>query len=90
MAINEDQYGKIKLLLASSGWNDVMRPAIQKRGNDSLRALVLSPAERKGEEGVTDDVLRARIQECEWMLAAWANEVTIFEHNRRVEELDAN
>ena len=91
MAINDEQYGKLKLLLASSGWNDVMRPAIQKRGSDAVRSLVLSPAERKGDvEGVTDDVLRARIQEWEWMLAAWANEVTVFEHNRRLEELGAN
>lgn len=91
MALNEEQVGKVQLLLASSGWNEVMRPLIAQRGRHALDALVLSPAERKGEfKDVPDDVLRARIQECEWMLAAWGNEVAVFNHNRRLEELEVN
>jgi hypothetical protein len=88
--ISPEEYDKVKILLASSGWNDVMRPAIAKRGQNAVRALVLHSSERKGEEAsVSDDVLRARIQECEWMLAVWSNEVVAFEQNRRLDELDS-
>ena len=87
--ISPEQYDKVKILLASSGWNDVMRPAIAKRGQDAVRLLVLHPSERKGDDSkLTEDALRARIQECEWMLAVWSNEVVAFEQNRRLEELD--
>ena len=89
MALNEEQIDKLKHLLSSSGWNDVLKPAIAKRGKDAINALCLSPAERKGEyEGVDDAVLRARIQECEWLLAGPVNEVAAFNHNRQLDELE--
>lgn len=89
MALDEEQIGKIKLLLASSGWNDVMKPVIAKRAHDAIKALVLNPAERKGEyQGVDDTEIRARIRESEWMLMVWPNEVSVYEHNRRLEEIE--
>lgn len=88
--LNEDQIQKIKLTLASGGWNDVMKPAIANRGNAALKQLVLSPSEREGEyKGMDDNAIRARIREAEWMLSAWTNEVTVFELNRRRDELEA-
>jgi hypothetical protein len=89
MALNEDQVGKVRLLLASSGWNDVMAPAIAKRAQEALKLLVLHPAERRGtDKELSDDILRVRVQEAEWMLGAWLNEVKVFEQNRRLEELE--
>lgn len=89
MALNEDQINKIRLLVASSGWNDVMKPAIAKRAHEALKALVLSPAERRGEyQGVQDEDIRARIRECEWMLVVWSNELTAYDQNRRLDELE--
>jgi|SRR3972149_12189854 len=88
MALNEEQIGKVRMILASSGWNDVMQPVLAKRAQDALKALVLHPSERMGEyKGVGDDTIRVKIQECEFMLTAWRNEVAMFDHNRRVDEL---
>jgi hypothetical protein len=85
--LEEDQIQKIRLVLTSSGWNDVMRPAILNRGNQALRQLCLSPSERPGKE--TDEHLRATIQTCEWMAACWSNEIVLFEGNR-LNELQRN
>lgn len=90
MALNEEQVGKTRQFLASSFWNDVMKPVIANRAHEAIKALVLHPSERKGEyAGVDDNAIRARIRESEWMLGAWPNEVSVYEHNRRLEELDS-
>lgn len=93
MALNEEQIQKVRLVLASSGWNDVMKPAIENRGRLALRALALSRSERavefKGTDMDTDDdILRAMIRDATWMTSVWTNEVSVFEHNRRLDELD--
>jgi hypothetical protein len=89
MALNEEQVGQIRLLLASSGWNDVMRPVIAKRAHDAIKALVLHPAERTGEyKGIDDNTIRVKVRECEWLLTAWANEVMAYDNNQRLDELD--
>lgn len=89
MALNEEQIQKVRLMIAGSGWNDVVRPVLAKRAQDALKALVLHPGERGGEyKNITDDQLRVRIQEAEWMLTCWTNEIAVFEHNRRLEELE--
>ena len=93
MALNEEQITKIRLTLQSSGWNDVIRPALQTRAQAGIKALCLTRTERAksypGSDFDTDDeVLRAIIRDCEWMLAVWPNEIAVFEHNRRLDELD--
>ena len=93
MALNEEQIQKVRLVLASSGWNDVMRPAIENRGRQAVKALCLAPTERaaafKGSDFDTEDhVLRAIIRDSEWMLVCWDNELKVFEYNRRLDELD--
>lgn len=90
MALTEDQIQIVRQGLASSFWNEVMRPVIANRANTALRALTLFPSERKGDwAGMSDDQIRAVVKECEWMLTAWTNEIAVYEHNRRLEELDA-
>ena len=91
--INDEQAQKLRLALSSSGWNDVMRPAIENRGRAAVKALVLTRTERaaqyKGQDLDTDDdVLRAIIRDCEWMLACWVNELKVWDYNRRRDELD--
>lgn len=89
MALNEDQISKIRLHLQSSAWNDVIKPLLALRANSAIKALVLSPSERDGEYKEMDDAtIRARIREVEWMLTAFVNEVAVFEHNRRLDELE--
>ena len=88
MALNEDQVNKVRLLLQSSGWNDVVKPVIATRANTAIKALILTPAERTGEfKDMEDSAIRAQIREAEWLLAVFVNEVAVFDHNRRVDEL---
>lgn len=90
MALNEEQINIVKQGLQSTFWNDVVRPVLSQRGNQALKALTLFPSERSGDlAGMTDDQLRVKVQEVEWMLSCWSNEIAVFEHNRRLEELDA-
>lgn len=86
--LNEVQVQKLRQTLYTSGWKDVMVPALKARANEAIKFLVLAPAERKGgAEGLDDATLRARIQDCEWMLVAFENEVQLFDLNRRRDEL---
>ena len=86
MALNEEQINKLRPALASSAWREVMWPALRQRANDALKALVMLPSERKGDhEGWSDDGIRARIRELEWMLSCWQNEVAVFDYNRSLD-----
>jgi hypothetical protein len=88
VALNEVQIGQIRGLLQSSAWNDVVKPVIATRANSAIKALILTPAERSGEYKEMDDAaIRAQIREAEWLLAVFVNEVAVFDHNRRVDEL---
>jgi hypothetical protein len=93
MALSNDDVQKVRVVLSTSGWNDVMRPALENRGRRAVKALTLSRTERatafKGTDFDTeDDVLRAIIRDCEWMITVWTNELLVAEHNRQLEELD--
>ena len=88
MALNEEQISKVRLLLQSGGWSEVVKPAVAKRANAAIKALILTPAERSGEfKDMDDSAIRAQIREAEWMLTAFDNEIAVFDHNRRMDEL---
>lgn len=93
MALNADQVQKVRVTLSTSGWHEVMKPAIENRGRTAVKALVLTRAERTGSYKGTDfdtddDVLRATIRDCEWLAFVWDNEISVADHNRRADELD--
>ncbi len=84
---------KLRLTLASSGWNDVIQKALKKRILQATNALCLEEAERlehfKGTDFATDDKsLRAIIRDSIWMTTVWYNEVNVAEHNRQLDELE--
>lgn len=81
-----EEIDKVRLLLSTSGWNDVMRPRIENRLKGFIKLLVLHPSER-AEEHRDDSALRVRIQELEWMLVSWQNEITVADANRMGDEL---
>ena len=90
MALTEEQIQIVKQGLAGSFWNDVVVPTLAQRGNSALRILKLFPNEREGDSAkMTDDELRAQIREAEYLLSVFKNEVTVYEMNRRREELAA-
>lgn len=87
--LNQDQVEKLKITMSTAGWREVVIPAIAARGNESIKALCLSPSERKGEaQNVQDEDLRARIREAEYVLGAFQNEVKVFDMNRARDELE--
>ena len=91
--INDEQAQKLKLVLSTSGWNDVMKPTIENRGRQAVKALTLTRSERaaqlKGTDYDTeDDVLRAMIRDCGWMIELWQRELYAWDHNQRLDELD--
>ena len=93
MALNDEQCQKIRQTMMTAGWNEVMKPSLENRGRQAVKALCLSRSERatqfKGGDFDTDDeILRAIIRDCEWMTAVWSNEVAVNEYNRRRDELD--
>lgn len=92
MALSDEDVQKVRLVLASSGWNEVMKPLLELRGRRALKALTLTRSERattyKGQDFDTDDdVLRAIIRDVEWMISVWQNELMVSDHNRRIDEL---
>lgn len=91
--LDGDQIQKLRLTLAGDGWNHVMKPLLLNRGRAALKALVLTRSERatefaKSDFDTDDEVLRAMIRDSEWMVTCWDNEVAVYEHNRRLDELD--
>lgn len=92
MALNDEQIGKIRMTMATAGWNDVVIPILQQKMNAALSALRLDPSERKAEKGIyadtEDATLRAVIRECEWITFVFRNEVSVFDANQRRDELD--
>lgn len=93
--LDEASIQKVRLVLASDGWNHVIKPLVARRGQQAINALKMTRSERAGSNlkgsdyDTDDDVLRAMIRECEWMLVVWDNEVAVYEANRRRDELAA-
>lgn len=92
--LTAEQAQHVRATLWTTGWREIMQPSLQNRGNLALKALRLNPSERaveyKGTEfEVADDTfLRAVIRDIEWMLGIWEKELAVYDHNRRLDELD--
>lgn len=88
MPLDAESIQKVKHVLASQGWNDVMRPLYGQRARRALDCLAAFASERHDPEfkDFSDDQLRAVVKECHWMLAVWENEVRVHDANRRMEE----
>lgn len=90
MPLPEESIQKLRQMLMSSAWKDVVEPVLAKRAHDAIKTLVVPPAERKGEGTADDATLRGRIQELEWMLSVWHNEIRLFDFERRqIHELES-
>lgn len=89
--ISEDIANKLRITLMTGGWRDFMVPSGARRGKAALDALALNKEERHTAGGPfkdkTDDELRAVIQESEWWLSVWSNELKMFDFNRQQDEL---
>src|SRR6185437_9581132 len=59
LMLTNDQADKLQLMLSTTGWNEVMRPALENRVRLTIQALIL-PAGKRVEEDRDDEALRAR------------------------------
>lgn len=89
--MNDEQIEKVRVMLAGSGWREVMEPIYKMRRQMAVNALVQPLEQRSGDyKGASDDVVRGRIQEIDWTLTAWRNQVVNHEVNRLQEERNPN
>lgn len=86
--LNEDDIEKLRGLLRSSAWNDVMKPALVGRLQVLMGLLVLDPSAR-GEKGLSDETIRGSIKQVNWTLSRFEQAVEEFDHNRRLDTRDA-
>ena len=91
--LTDEQAQQVRLVLASEGWNSVIRPTLEARGREAVKALVLNRSERAEKHRGTDldaedGELRAIVRACNWMLEYWVVHLNAHEHNRRRDELD--
>ena len=84
--LTNDEVDKVRLTLSTAGWNEIMRPRIENKVRSYIKLLILHPSERQ-EKDRDDAALRVRIEELEWLLTAFQNEITVNLHNRQGDEL---
>jgi hypothetical protein len=78
-------------MMYTDGWNKVVKPWFANRANSAIKALCIAPEQREGDaKGLSDDALRSRIRECEYLLFGFQNEVTVNRMNRQREALAQN
>jgi hypothetical protein len=91
--LTPEELDHVRPMLASRAWA-IVRARLENRAHTAAKALALTPgAERTkvfaGQDfDTTDDVLRAIIRDCEWMMFSWVNEIAVANHNQRRDELD--
>lgn len=87
----EDAANALRVTLSGLGWREIMSPAGLQRKNVALASLALNKDERQKSAGTfkdkTDDELRSIIQEADWWLTFWINQLKSFDFNRQQEEL---
>lgn len=87
-----DQIEKLKMVMYSVGWKEVMKPVIEGRHKTVKDLSFLLPSERPAPYKDLDDhtataVLRGEAKALEWVLNAFQNEVAVYDFESRREEL---
>lgn len=87
MITDADVIARIRSHLASTLWNQDLKPLIAQRAGRAIKALCRPLDKREGEfKDVSDEDLRAIIREAEWHITWMDLEVGAYDHNRRLEE----
>ena len=86
--ISDQQADWLSQTLFTPGWTQVVKPMIAQRGSVAIQALCKPQGQREGDcKDLSDDALRARIAECEYVLNYFEQQVTVNRMNRQREEL---
>lgn len=83
-ALDEAEIEKLRYLIRSAGWSEIVRPVLLARKNILLQALVLDENERA--EKVSDQKIKGRIAEIDWILTRFEQAVQQYDHNVAVDE----
>lgn len=83
----------VRAFLASSVWNDVLKPDLTER-SETLKRYTWAPGARpkpysEMEDRDATNLLRGQIQEVERLMTAYQAYVAAFDHNRRLDEREA-
>lgn len=78
-SITPEDIEKLKLLLRTSAWNDVMKPALLGRKLQLLDMLMKEPEQRDG--AMSDAAIRGGLKQLDWMMSRF---------DQVVQEYDAN
>lgn len=84
--LTPEEVDKVKLTMRTAGWNEVIIQRVADRIRTKIKILLTHPSERRESER-EDNVLRAAIQELQWMVECWDAEVQAAEMNRQADEL---
>ena len=84
-SLEEQDVEKLRQLLRSSAWNDVMKAAILGQVHTYRLMLELEPSER-GDKPMSDETLRGVIKGLKWVLTRFEQEVQVYDSNRLREE----
>lgn len=91
MALTDEQCDKLVVMLQTSGWREVFLPIVAQRGQMRIKALCLPPGRREGiNKDMSDEAIRGALEELEYVLSAFQNEVTVNRANRQRDELAGN
>ena len=88
--ISDAEAQKLRVVILSSGWREIMMPSILYHGKAALKALCMNAEERKEKGGdfrnKNDDQLRQIIEDSERIATFWDNELNVYDLNRRSDE----
>ena len=87
--LDAEQAEKVRNLLASSAWRDLMKPTLIERGRQFSRMAIGFGSERpKPYDQASTDFLRGVVHEIEWMLSAWEGDLAAYDTNRLRDEME--
>ena len=93
MALNDEQVEKLRSVMSTVGWREIVVPVAENRIREISKLLMLFPSERPEPykslpEHLADHILRSEAKGVEWLIFSLRNEVAAYDFNRRRDELD--
>jgi hypothetical protein len=93
--LNEQQIQKVRSMMQSSGWTEVLVPLVAGRGSEFTKIALRMPANRAEPYKDVDDRdamnhIRGRIEEIKWVLEFFVNEINVHDFNARNEQTQTN
>lgn len=82
--LDAEDIEKLRYLLRSAAWQEVVRPVLLARKAILMQTLLLDREERADKSD--DQKVKGRIQEIDWIVTRFEQAVDEFDHNSAVDE----